>query len=180
MFRKLRITPLLLAALALAGCGGSNGSGNPAGPGNTNLGQGSATITGSVNLSFTGVAALSVDASTSQYSIVLTPLRNGTPDLTTRVQFHGRGGRPAVGTYPVTDLLSGADANAPPNVISGTAVLSVGIFAANGGTLTITVSTSSRVEGTARFTALRFGVEQPITVEASFVALCNWTGAASC
>jgi hypothetical protein len=170
--------PLVLGTLVLAGCG--DGNGDPTDPNSNNFGEASATITGAVSLDFTGVASLAVDRSNALYTIVLAPLKNGTPDLTTRIMLQGRGDRPVVGTHQVVDWFAILDSSADPSAAGGAVVLPTGQYVTTSGTLSITAASATRVTGTARFTALLFGVEDPITVDASFVALCNWTGTSAC
>lgn len=187
-YQRLRSTLLVIwLPVALVACGGGDdGGGSVSNPESPSLPESDATVTvtGADELTYSdGAAVLSVIPETSQYSIALVPRRDGQPDLSTRIQLHGRGSRPATGTYVLSDQFSPTAQGASVDSLMGNVVLPGSTYTIDAGTLTITASSTSRVEGTASFTAfhsLSAGQHGSVTVEASFVALCNWTGAPSC
>lgn len=164
----LRFLLVLPLALALAACDSNDGGGGPGGggpggddgpggglPGGT-LGESSVSVTeaGPFNSSFTGGAFFVFDDEAEDdeevFSIVLYAgsLMSPTQTFQEMVVINWVGNRPGTGTYPFT--LDASDGGAFGGYVKPVESMPVSI-AAEEGTVTITSSSTSRVEGSFTF-----------------------------
>ncbi|MEQ9569670.1 MAG: hypothetical protein RLN75_05725 [Longimicrobiales bacterium] len=139
-------------ALVLSACGDDSGTGPGVG-----FGTGSATVTGSVNTSFSGQATSGVDALTGLGTFAVTLTETGGSN-TLSVVFTA--GRPGPGSYPI---------GTPSDAIYGEVGLT-GLYESITGQVQITSSTPDGIAGSATFTADR-GTDV-INVTTTFDALC--------
>ena len=161
-----------LAALAvsLTACGSDGPSGN-----NGPNGQGSfsGTISGDISKSVTGDAVFGSSAINNGFGLLLGDDNDGF--------IFGReiAGIPGVGEYPIFDLVTGDEEEAPASNLIGVIGLTVNgtdwICIPNGGKVNVTSSSSSRLAGTVNLTAecYRSGSELPsdITLVGTFSAV---------
>ena len=131
-----------------------NGSGNQ--PGTF-----SATVTGAVSASLSGVAVSTGSAITGGWGIVLAP---GSAQSIT-ILTPGRD-RPPEGTFPIVVFIQGGGGTAVQCIASIVAVPGVSSYTSTGGTLTIESSAATRVTGSFSFAAQRGTVGNPQNVEA--------------
>lgn len=151
---------LVITSLAACDSGGSNDDDN--GNGGVQPGTFSATVQGHASASLSGTAVTT--GITGQWGIVLPPGGTQTITLVTTGT-----GRPPEGTY-VIRRSSLEDGPVQAGEFFGSVVLGGSVsYSARTGTLTLTMSTPSRVAGTFSFTATRL-VGEDVTVEGSFDA----------
>jgi hypothetical protein len=165
MSRVLSVVALCLAVtVMLSSCdsGGSDGDDNNK---NNSPGSFSATITGHVSASLAGVAVSTGSAGTGGWGIVFGPGKLETMTLVAAAE-----DRPSSGTHPIV-AFNETSSTTPEIEFFGSVVLENGTasYSTKSGTLTITSSSSTRVEGSFNFTAERF-VGQEITVTGTFSA----------
>ena len=162
---------LALAALALtvSACGSDGPTGNDGG-GN---GSFTGTISGDISMSVTGEAMFGTSATNNSFGFVL-----GNDDAGI---IFGREttGLLGVGTHTVYDLVNGDEADAPASQLVGVIGITSGgtdhICFAQGGTVTVTSSTASRMTGSLNVTAeCLAGEGQPpraVTIAGTFTAI---------
>jgi hypothetical protein len=137
-------------------------NGNDAQPGTF-----SATVTGHVSATVSGVAAATGGASTGGWGIVLAP---GGPQSITIVT-PGRD-RPPAGTYPIVVSVQAIGATSTVFFASFVAAPASSSYTSTEGTLTIQSSSATRVVGSFSFEAMRGTVGNPeiVNVQGTFNA----------
>ena len=158
-----RILLAVPAALLLAACGGSD---SPSGPNENpgNAGTFSGTVSGGLSKSVTGQAVFGTSAAEGGFALVLGNENDGF--------IFGRdlAGIPAAGAYPVWNFDDESGEDMPTNAIGGVFGLTVGgkdyVCSSTGGTLTISNSSSTRLQGTLNVTAACYtvGTETPVAI----------------
>jgi hypothetical protein len=156
--RKPNRSPLsrvccVIVMLALAGCGDSATD-------ITNLpGSFSATVTGTVSATLSGVAVSTGSSATGGWGIVLPP--GGAQSITLATPGNDR---PPPGTYPIVVFAQGGPTTETVFIASIVAEPGVTSYTSTEGTLTIASSTDTRVSGSFNFEARRGTVGNPSVV----------------
>lgn len=152
----------LLLLLPACGSNTTAADGNDAQPGTF-----TATVTGHVSATLSGVAAATGGASTGGWGVVLPP---GGPMSITLVT-PGKD-RPPAGTYPIVEGVQAIGAEDTLFFASFSAAVGTSSYTSTGGTLTIQSSSATRVVGSFTFEAMRGTVGNPeiVSVQGTFNA----------
>jgi hypothetical protein len=161
----LRLSCLALLLL-LPACESSPTAGDDNGNGDQ-PGSFSATVTGHISATVSGVAAATGGASTGGWGIALAPA--GPQSIT--IVTPGRD-RPAAGTYPIVEGVQAIGAEDTLFFASFVAAVGTSSYTSTGGTLTIQSSSATRVVGSFNFEAQRGTVGNPqiVNVQGTFNA----------
>ena len=160
--RSIRMLGLaLIGTVAVAGCGSDDGD-RGFGPGNQ--GSMSATVTGDVTATLSGIAAFSVydDGGTDVFELLL--MSGSLVDATHVIAFSREGSRPANGTYPIGDAAGNMYGTFYIDATGAT-------FIFTGGSVTITSSGAGGVSGT--FTVQGVDVDlNTVSITGTFSSEC--------
>ncbi len=152
----MRIACVILAlTLALPACDSDS---TP--PGGNQPGTFSATVTGTVAATLSGIAASGGAAASGGWGIALGP---GDPQSITLLA--SGNDRPPAGTYPIVVFAQGGTAGGTAFVASIVAEPGVSSYTSTGGTVTLSSSSASRVAGSFAFAAQRGTVSNPQNVD---------------
>lgn len=171
---------VVFVLLFLAGCDSGNNEEEP----QDLIGSFNVTISGAVNETLEGNGAAfgaATDPQTGLTGFGLTIGATTSATTATSLSFVRRADRPGEGSYTLINYTTGLDLDdVESDIFIGTLSLgAAGAYFSQGGTLTITESTNSRLEGSFDFTAVSAlpGSTDEVTIQGTFNAIgADFTG----